>query len=275
MLLTLLAALASPPEPLPALRVATYSYPRYDRRIALEPLAQTVARVSGRQAEIILLDTPDALAKAMCDGSVDVAMTNLGAFVAMRDCSQVEAVAVLDTPEAVLERYRGVLLVRGDAGLETLSELKAAAGRLRYSEVLPGSTSGALVQADALRTVGVRASDFAARRHAGTHDAAMLDLLDGRADIAAFAEEPWRKLQVEAPGRAAMLRPLWRSGPLPPGPLVCRTSAAVDCKALGAALLGAAGEALAGPLSEGWTETAGALRFRAFEADRYDAFKPG
>ena len=274
MLLTLLAALASPPEPAPALRVATYHYPRYDRRVALEPLAQTVARIAGRRAEVILFDTPDALAKAMCDGSVDVAMTNLGAFVAMRDCPRVEPIAVLDTPAAVLERYRGVLLARGDAGLDALSDLKPAARRLRYSEVLPGSTSGALVQADALRTIGIRASDFAARRHAGTHEAALLDLLEGRADIAAFAEEPWRKLQAEAPERAATLRPLWRSAPLPPGPQVCRAGAAVDCQALGAALLGTAGAALAGPLSEGWTETAGAERFRAFDAARYDAFKP-
>src|SRR5690606_8791972 len=112
------------------------------------------------------------------------------------------------------------------------------------------------------------------RRHAGTHEAAVFDLLEGRADLAALAEEPWRKLQVDDPGRATTLRLLWRSEPLPPGPVVCRQSAMTDCAAIGAALLGTAGEKLAGPLSEGWTETVGARRFLMFDRGRYEAFKP-
>ena len=232
-----------------------------------------IGRISGRPTQILLLVTPDALAEAMCNGDVDVAMTNLGAYVQIRECSGTEAIAVLDAPVPVLEGYRGVLLARRDAGVSNLAELKSRAGGLRYSEVLPGSTSGALVQADALRSIGAHASSFMALRHAGTHEGALTDLLTGRADVGALAEEPWRKLQSDDPGSAARLTLLWRSDPLPPGPVVCRSRAVVDCDAIASELLGPSGGKAAEALSKGWAETAGATRFQAFAPARYDIFR--
>ena len=163
MLLPLLLSLAVPAQAAP-LRVGTYSYPRYDRRVALGPIAALVGRIAGRPAEIVLLPTPTALAEALCKGEVDVAMTNLGAFVEVRDCPNLRAVAVLDTPPPVLDRYRGILLVRRETGIDTLDALGKRASGLRYSEVLPGSTSGGLVQAEALRSAGSAPSAVAARR---------------------------------------------------------------------------------------------------------------
>lgn len=247
--------------------------PRYDRTAALAPLAALIEHTSGRPTRIVLLDTPDALADAMCNGDIDVAMTNLGAFVNIRECPGIEAIAVLDSPPAVLDRYRGVLLARRDSRVATLANLHARAGGLRYAEVLPGSTSGALVQAAALRSVRTRPSSFLKRHQSGTHDAALEDLLAGRADIGALAEEPWQKLQTEAPERAAGLRLLWRSEALPPGPVVCRHSAVNACTAIRSALLGPAGATVAKSLSEGWAETRGANRFRPYDRTSYDAFK--
>lgn len=274
MFLLLLSALASQPEAPPAVRVGTYAYPSYDRRIALEPLAAMIELVSGHPARIILLDTPDALAEAVCSGDVDVAMTNLGAFVKMRKCPDVDAIAVLDPPPAVLDRYRGVLLTLQDSGVTSLNDLKPRAGHLRYSEVLPGSTSGALVQSHALRALGTAPSRFRSVRQAGTHEAALEDLLADRADLAALAEEPWRKLQTEAPDRAATLRLLWRSVPLPVGPIVCRTGSATSCRGIQAALFGPQGADLAGALAKGWTETEGATQFRPYSPEEYQAFSP-
>lgn len=55
-----------------------------------------------------------------------------------------------------------------------------------------------------------------------THDKSLEDLVAGRADIAALAETPWQNLQINDPERAETLRLVWRSGPLPPGPVICR-----------------------------------------------------
>lgn len=232
-----------------------------------------IERVSGRSTQIVLLDTPDALADAVCSGDVDVAMTNLGAFVKIRSCPEVKAIAVLDTPSAVLDTYRGVLISRRDVGVATLDELAARAGGLHYSEVLPGSTSGALVQRAILRSVKTKPSSFLSVRQAGTHDAALDDLLTGRSEVAAVAEEPWRNLLAKYPALAAQLHLLWRSEPLPVGPVVCKHSLRTSCDAIQSALLGPSGGDVAGSLSNGWRETEGAIRFRAYDPASYDAFR--
>lgn len=273
MLFALLAAVAMQPAPAAAIVLASYSYPRFDRRVALAPLATLVERTASRPVRIELFDTPDALAKAFCEGRADVAMTNLGAFVSMRDCPAVSALAVLDTPPDVLDRYRGILLARADTGLGAIGDLPARMADLRYSEVLPGSTSGALVQAAELRMLGAAPAAFAARKHAGTHETALDDLLTGQADVAALAEEPWRKLQAEAPARAATLRLLWRSAPLPPGPVVCREAPSIPCDAIRAALLTTTAAETAQTLSRGWTETEGARGFRPYDEVTYAPFK--
>src|SRR5690606_36966906 len=84
--------------------VATYAYPAFDRTVAFAPLAELVARTTERSVKIELFDTPDALSQAVCDGRVDVAMTNLGSYVTMRDCDGVGAVAALGAKAEVLDR---------------------------------------------------------------------------------------------------------------------------------------------------------------------------
>ena len=269
MIALLLAAqlAASPPPPL---KVATYAYPKYDRAAALKPMADQLGAALGRETQVVLLETPDALAQALRAGEVDVAMTNLAAYLAARSDPKVQAVAVLDVPAATAGRYRGVLLARRQAGVAAMAELPAKAAGLRYAEVLPGSTSGALVQAAALRQVGVAPGGFAQVTQAGTHEAALAALRAGTADLAALAEEPWRQLKAENPKAAEGLVELWRSDPLPPGPVVCIRAPTTPCDAIGAVLLGDAGGAA--KLAEGWSETEGALRFKGYEAQLYVRF---
>jgi phosphonate transport system substrate-binding protein len=268
MIALLLAAqlAAAPPPPL---KVATYAYPKYDRAAALQPMADRLGAALGRPAQVVLLPTPDALAAAIAAGEVDVAMTNLAAYLKVQPDPKVQAVAVLDVPAATAGRYRGVLVARRDAGVAVMAELPEKAARLRYAEVLPGSTSGALVQAATLRQVGVATSGFKEVRQAGTHEAALTALQAGDADLAAFAEEPWRKLKAENPQAAAGLVELWRSDPLPAGPVVCVRAATTPCDEIEAVLLGD-GTTTAADLAKGWSETEGAVRFRTHDDRHYD-----
>lgn len=256
----------------PPLKVATYAYPKYDRAAALAPLARQLGQALGRETQVVLLPTPDALAASIRAGEVDVAMTNLAAYLAVQADPKVQAVAVLDVPPATAGRYRGVLVARRGAGVAAISDLPQKASRLRYAEVLPGSTSGALVQAGALREAGVAPSGFAQVRQAGTHEAALAALQTGEADLAAFAEEPWRKLKAENPQAAAGLVELWRSDPLPAGPVVCVRAATTPCDEVEAVLLGDPGAAAA-ELARGWSETEGAGRFKSYDDRPYAEFR--
>lgn len=258
----------------PPLRLATYAYPDFDRRAALAPLARTVEKVSGRPVLVELFPTPDALATAVRQGHADLAVTNLAAFTQVAGLPAAKAIAVLAPPPATLERYRGLLLARRDGGPASLSALRPLVSRLRYVEVLPGSTSGALVQAEALRSIGLRRDAFRSNGHAGTHEAALQQLLDDKADVAALAEGPWLALQAKLPDVAARLLPLWRSEPLPPGPIVCMASVQLPCRRIAGALLAdsPASREAAIMLARGWSETAGARSFTRVRPARYAAF---
>jgi len=269
MLLTALALVAATPAPL---TVATYSYPRYDRAVALAPLAELLAKRLKRPVAVKLYASPEQLADAVAAGRVDVAMTNLGAYIRMSSLPHVQAVAALAVPEATLAQYRAVLLARHSAGVTSPSDATREALRLRYSEVLPGSTSGGLVQAAQLRKVDGSPAVFASRRYAGTHEAALSDLLEGRADVAALAEEPWRELKMRQPALAAKLVEVWRSAPLPPGPVICTEKASLSCRAIAEVLLHAESGHAAAALAAGWSETAGAKAFAPVLLKTYEPF---
>ena len=256
------------------LRVATYAYPAYDRKEALAPLADLIAKETGRPVEVVLVASPDELAAALRAGRVDVAMTNLASFVEASRDRAVRPIAVLSVPPSTLDGYRGVLLARREAGVRSLEELATAAGRLRYTEVLPGSTSGAMVQAAALRQAGGDRRGFASLEQAGTHEAALERLRAGRSDVAALAERPWRALQARQAAEAAALVQLWRSEPLPPGPIVCVHTASVPCGRIAKRLLrrDRATRVAAVNLAKGWSETAGATVFIRPEARTYRPF---
>jgi phosphonate transport system substrate-binding protein len=247
-------------EPRP-LTLATYHYARYDRAVALAPMAEHLGHVLGRKVAVQVLESPDALATAIREGRVDVAVTNLSAYLASARTPTTLPVAMFDVPPATLDGYRGVLLARAGADLKVPG--------LRYVRVIPGSTSGALVQEPWVKTQELKVTDAG---FAGTHDGAMNRLLDGSADIAALAEEPWRTLKAQKPAEAAKLVQLWRSDPIPPGPVVCVSSAEVACDAVAAALTQPTAAAPAEALSKGWSETAGATRLIPVDAAVYSAF---
>jgi ABC-type phosphate/phosphonate transport system substrate-binding protein len=267
MLLSALALVgAAPAEPV---RLATYSYPRYDRAQALEPLRASLESRLKRPVTVQIFASPDALRDAVKSGAVDIAMTNLASYLGMSGTPRLSAVAVLDVPAATLDRYRGVLLARRDVGLGSAAALAPRAASLRYAKVLPGSTSGALVQGSYLRSLGVDPARFALRSHAGTHDGALAALIEGRADLAALAEEPWRNAPAQV--RAQVVQ-LWRSAPLPPGPLICVGRVRIDCGAVRRIVLGKGGALAAAELAKGWSETEGAVRFRRVRSGDYGRF---
>ncbi|WP_269716038.1 phosphate/phosphite/phosphonate ABC transporter substrate-binding protein [Caulobacter sp. NIBR2454] len=255
-----LAATGAVAEPR-ALTLATYHYARYDRAAALAPMAEHLSHALRRPVTVQVLASPDALAAAIREGKVDVAVTNLSAYLSSAKAPAARPVAMFDVPPATLDAYRGVLLTR--AGVD----LKASG--LRYIRVIPGSTSGALVQAAWLKDRGLNLTDVG---FAGTHDGAMNRLLDGSADIAALAEEPWRRLKAEKPAEAAKLTQLWRSEPIPPGPVVCVQAAQNPCDLVAKALTSPQAAAPAEALSKGWSETEGATRLIPVDPKVYAPF---
>lgn len=263
-----MASAGSANEPL---ILGSYAYPTIDRDRALAPLAHIVETTTGQSAEIRLYRDPDELAEAITAGQVDVAVLNLGAWLRVARVSEVTPLAMLVPTPKVQDRYRAVLLARPALGLANLAQVADSASRLRLAAVLPGSTSGGLVQLAALNEAGGAAPRWHSVVYAGSHEAALTALANGDADLAAVAESPWRAWLGANPDPSRHPQEVWRSAPLPSGPLVCRQSARLDCTMLGTTLTSgsAASRNAAQELATGWPELAGAEQFFAYDPARY------
>ena len=251
--------------------LGSYAYPTLNRTRALTPLARLVETSTGQPVEIRLYRDPHEIAAAVAAGQVDVAVLNLGAWLRVERAGEVTPLATLVPTQEVEDRYRAVLLARPQLGLAGLAQIAEAAPRLRLVAVLPGSTSGELVQLAALADARSTPLVWSSVTYAGSHEAALHALVNGEADLATIAEFPWRTWLAANPERSNQPDEVWRSAPLPSGPVVCRQSARMECTMLATALTSdsSASRAAAEGLAAGWPELAGAERFLAYDPARY------
>ena len=247
--------------------VATYAYPQRDRAAAIQPLADYLGLRARHPVKIRLFDSPTALVEALRRGEADVAVPNLHGYLQARRASEpLTTLPVPQVPALQADRYRAVLVAR--AGLERPGELERQAKRLRLVLVGRDSASGGFVPVRELRRRGLEpGTAFAHLAYAGSHAAALDAVASGRADVAALAAD------VYDAARPTGLVELWRSDPIPPGPLLCRPAAEVPCQQFTAWLLEAHDEApavMAG-LRAGWPEFGDAQRFMVPDRQLLDA----
>jgi ABC-type phosphate/phosphonate transport system substrate-binding protein len=128
----------------------------------------------------------------------------------------------------------------------------------------PDSASGGFVPAQYLRSQGVDPKAFASVVYSGSHASALRAVVDGHADVAALAGD------VYDASRPDGVRELWRSDPIPPGPLLCRATTDVPCQAIAAWLLEAHREdpAVMAALRMGWPEFGDATAFIPADVSR-------
>lgn len=252
-LLLALAPLMAVPAAATPIVVGTYAYPDRDRAAAVQPLADLVAARTGRPVRVMLWPSPSALVQAFRAGSADVIVPNLHAYLQAREGAV--TLPVPDVPPAQAGRYRSVIVARGIDRIGQLTPARAAG--LRLSLVGRDSASGGFVPLARLRQAGLRPEAFVSVDHAGSHEAVYRALHEGRADVGALAAE------VHDAAPLAGLAILWRSDPIPPGPLLCRNAAHVPCHDLARWLLASHADApavIAG-LRAGWPEFGDAVRF--------------
>ncbi|MEI2795084.1 PhnD/SsuA/transferrin family substrate-binding protein [Pseudoxanthomonas sp. F11] len=264
--LTVLPAGAQQASPRPWV-IATYAYPQRDRVAAIQPLADYLGLRARHPVHVRLFDSPTALVDALRRGEVDVAVPNLHGYLQARRASEpLTTLPVPQVPALQADRYRAVLV--GRQGLEAPGELERQARTLRLALVGRDSASGGFVPVRELRRRGLEPTTaFAHLVYAGSHAAALEAVASGRADVAALAAD------VYDASRPTGVVEVWRSQPIPPGPLLCRPAADVPCQQFTAWLLEAHDEAPAvmAALRAGWPEFGDAQRFTVPERPLLDA----
>lgn len=233
--------------------VGTYAYPGRDRAAAIRPLADFLAARTQQPAEVRIWPSPSALVDAFRAGEADVIVPNLHAYLQARDAGI--PLPVPEVPPAQAARYRSVIVARGVDEPGALTAERSAA--LRLALVGPDSASGGFVPLARLREARLGTDSFATVLYAGSHEAVRLALEQGRADVAALAADVYDA----APVRGTVV--LWRSDPIPPGPLLCRADPRLPCAHIARGLLDAHRQApgVIEALRAGWPEFGDASRF--------------
>ena len=247
--------------------IATYAYPQRDRVAAIQPLADYLGVRARHPVQVRLFDSPTALVDALRRGEVDVAVPNLHGYLQARRASEpLTTLPVPQVPALQADRYRAVLVGRQE--LEAPGELERQARTLRLVLVGRDSASGGFVPVRELRRRGLEPTTaFAHLAYAGSHAAALEAVASGRADVAALAAD------VYDASRPTGVVEVWRSQPIPLGPLLCRPAADVPYQQFTAWLLEAHDEAPAvmAALRAGWPEFGDAQRFTVPERALLDA----
>lgn len=193
------------------------------QREVFQPLLQALERTLQRRVELVPGTSYGAVVEGLLSGGVDVA--ELGpatyAMVVARQADAVTPFASLAARgEPGVGSYRSVLMVRRDAGLNSLAALRGRSLAL----IDPASTSGALLPRQAVRELtGVPLEQHFGRiSYAGSHDRAIAAVRQGLVD-AAFVSSA----RIDEVERRGQLLPgdwlaLWRSVPIPTDPFVVR-----------------------------------------------------
>lgn len=147
------------------------------------------------------------------------------------------------------DNFRGIILVRRDAGIHQVADLKGKA--VSY----PAATALAATMMPQwfLHTHGLDVMHQVENRYVGSQESSIMNVYLGRTAAGATWPPPWRAFAKERPEVAAALEVKWRTEPLPNNGLVARADLPAELVARVGDLLftlheGAEGRAILAPM---------------------------
>jgi phosphonate transport system substrate-binding protein len=184
-----------------------------------EPLAAYLSTQVGVKVELRVLsrygDVIDDFISSDLDGAF---LGSLGGALALVRLG-VEPLARPERPDGT-STYHGLIIVRKDSGIVTGADMKGK----RFVFVDTMTTAGWLLPLHYFKAEGVDdyRSWFEESYFAGTHDGAIVDVLEGRADVGAAKNTVFDKLAVESPRISQELSILAKSPEVPANGLFVR-----------------------------------------------------
>lgn len=164
----------------------------------------------GIPVDAIVATSYAATIVAMCTGRADIAFLSPFAYVLAHEKCGVEVAAV--SVRSGRPYYRGMIVVRADAGINKLEELRGK----RFAFVDPASTSGYLFPAAMLKGLGYDPDRFFSNTFfAGTHPNVVLAVYRGQVEGGATFEDVRTSLQEQFPDVLQKVKPLLYTNPIP------------------------------------------------------------
>ena len=156
---------------------------------------------------------------------LDIAMMGPFAYVLAATVAEVDPIAIPDIANQG-PFYHSLIITRKDTGIHTLADLK---GRT-FSFVDPSSTAGHLFPKTGMLQAGLNPDRDMRAIFAGSHDASVLALLNGKVDAAAVADRLLDAVVGRGLAKREDLVVVWQSEPIPGAPAVMRRDLPEDLK---------------------------------------------
>lgn len=161
--------------------------------------------------------------EAMRTDKVDVASFGSFGYLIASEKAGAEAIVTRGTQENGHGTYRSVIAVPSDSPLHSINDLKAHAKAVVFAFTDPASTSGHLVPRAYLESIGIDPErDFKKVVFVGSHMVGALSIKAGNVDAGSVDEMVITRLAKLGRLSQSDLRILWRSEPIPDGPIAVR-----------------------------------------------------
>lgn len=201
--------------------LATYQYADNPRIKNIEPFAIHVGELAGIKTIVKSYRTVHELLEGMRKNEVEVVFINTFGYLLMHEITQnYEVSATLHLPDEAASVYRSVIVSPKDNHLTSLQQGVDRAADNFFVMVSPGSTSGNLLPR--LKLASMLPDDpeklFVEVQYAERHDAALRLALEEKFAIASCGIDEYYKLGADT----AKFNLLWKSGPIPLGPVLVR-----------------------------------------------------
>lgn len=209
--------------------VATYQYADNPRLKNIEPFAIHFAETAGIKTTVKSYPTVHELLEAMRKNEVDVAFINTFGYLLLREITpHYEVSATLNLPKEAASVYRSVIVSPKENHLTSLQQATDRSADFFLVLVSPGSTSGNLLPR--LKLASMLPDDpeklFVEVQYAERHDAALKLALEEKFALASCGIDEYNKLGADT----ARFDLLWKSGPIPLGPVVVRKDLSENLK---------------------------------------------
>jgi phosphonate transport system substrate-binding protein len=202
-----------------------------DREAANLALARYLERKAGIKVELVQTPAYAPAVEALAGGRVDLISLGPLAYVMAAERGVAEPLAVQGDARTGPRTYQSALIARGGSGLNSLADVVAKAGEVRFNYTDPASNSGHLVPKAKLATLAlVPERDFARTEYTRSHAVAVLNVALGAADLAGVSATTLQSLLKKGRIDANLITVLWTSAPLPNGPMTVRASLPVSLK---------------------------------------------
>lgn len=162
---------------------------------------------------------------------LDLAILGPFSYVLAASVTPVDPIAIAATKTQGAS-YHALIIARKDSGITTLADLKGRS----FSFVDPSSASGHLFPKTGMLNAGLDPDRDLRAIFAGSHDASVLALLNGKVDAAAVADSLLDTVVARGLAKREDLTVVWQSAPIPGAPVVMRNDlpAAVKAKLVAA-----------------------------------------